>query len=1074
MKRFLLAGLFAGLFLSPDLQAQDPTRDQMRDQLRLLRFPAIHGDTVVFTYASDLWVADRKGGHARRLTSHRGEERRARISPDGSLVAFQAAYDGDPDVYVMPIEGGAPRRLTYDPSPEGIVGWTPDGRIAYSSTGGNFTNRHARLWLIEPTGGLPHETPLLEFTDGSFFPDGRRVAYTRTNTHTRNWRRYRGGNIGKISIYDLKTNAYSELPGGGANSWFPMVVENAIYFASDRNQGTVNLFRHDLSTGKDTQLTKYSDFDIRWPSTDGKSIVYEQDGWLYAYDLASGRNEKLTFEVRSDELAARPQMMKLGRRITGVSLSPNGKRIAVEARGEIFNVAAESGDTRNLTSTPGARERRSRWSPDGKTIGYLSDEDGDVQIYARPAGGGPARKISDHKGMDVRGFVWSPDGRWVTYWTEEMAFYLLNPETRESKPIYRMEYGGATNFDWSPDSRWIAYNTPVRTSFGAIHLYEVATGKSTRVTDGFYDDGNVTFDLTGKYLYFTSARVFKPTTGRFEDSLKVENADGIYLLPLASDQKNPFFPKTGDEEEGKEEKPKDKDGEPPAVRIDFDGLAGRAVALPIPPGEPGVLIGARNGVYHFAAGKLRKFDLDSKEAVTIFEGGPETDIEFNEDRTRFAWFGEGKLNVAEAKPGVKPDAGKVDLAAVETWVDPRAEWRQMFWETWRFERDNFLREDMAGLDWRAVGKHYEQYLAHVSNGSDIRHVLGLMLGELGTSHAYIDPPAGPDEPGADRPASAALLGADYQRDGQWVRFAKIYPGTLTRESLRGPLGEPGLNVKAGDYLLAIDGRPVDAGLHPNSLLINKANRVVTLTVNDQPSREGAREIQVRPVANENNLRYYEWVEENRRKVDRMSGGRIGYIHYPNTAEEGQIEFIRGYWAQSDKDAIILDERFNGGGSPQPMVLPTLARRRQTTVLSRKFRESSEISAINGPKAMLINGYAGSGGDLTPFMFRDAGMGILIGTRTMGALVGIADARVLMDGTEVTAPGYTRFDPETGEWIAENKGIAPDIEVDARPDLVAQGRDPQLEKAVEVLMAELKKNPPAYVVPKLPPVGKSGN
>jgi tricorn protease len=1053
--RILSAALLLGLS-SHLTQAQET---------RLLRYPAIHGDTVIFSYASDLWVADRKGsGPARRLTTHRGDERLARISPDGRLVAFLASYDGDPDLYVMPVEGGAPRRLTYDTYNEGMVGWTPDGRIAYTSAAGSPTARQARLWLVKPTGGLPEETPLAEFSDGSFFPDGKRIAYNRTNVYARNWRRYRGGSAGRIAIYDFAKNTYSELPSGRESSWFPMVIGNAIYYASDRD-GTVNLYRHDLATAKDVQLTKYTEADLRWPSTDGRTIVYENGGWLYAFDVASGREEKLSFEVRGDDLGARPAMMKVSRRMEQFSLSPDGARVAVEARGEVFNVAAESGEARNLTATPGVRERFPRWSPDGKSILYLSDATGEFQICARPAAGGPEKVLSRHQGSGIRGFLPSPDDRWIVYWTEESRMFLLDPKTGEAKPFYKTEYEGPRVLDWSPDSRWIAFIGTGRNAFGSVHLYEVATGRVTRVTDGFYDDSNVTFDLSGKYLYFTSARNFQPTQGRFEESLKVEKADGIYLLPLASDQKNPFFfPKSS--AEGAEEK---KDAKA-AVRIDLDGLGERIVALPVPPGESGELIGTRDGVYHYAGGKLRKFDLKSREMVTIYDG-PEIFTDFDAERRKLAWSepGSGALAVADAKPGLKPGDGKVDLAALEAWVDPRAEWRQMFWETWRFERDNFFRADMAGLDWKAVGKRYEQMLPYAGNGSDLRYILGLMLGELGTSHAYIDPP--PGERGEAPPPSAASLGVDYERDGRFVRFKKIYPGTLTREALRGPLGEPGLNVKAGDYLLEIEGQPVDADVNPNSLLIGKANRIVTLTVNGKASTDGARRIQVRPIANERELRYYEWVEENRRKVDKLSGGRIGYIHYPNTGREGQVEFIRGYWAQTDKDALILDERFNGGGSPQPMVLPTLARRSQTVVVSRKFTGLSEVQAINGPKAMLINGYAGSGGDLTPYMFRDAGMGTLIGTRTMGALVGIADDRDLMDGTNVTAPGYTRFDPKTGDWIAENQGIEPDVEVDARPDLIAGGSDPQLEKAVEVLLEQLRKNPVKTAEPKFP--GKSG-
>jgi tricorn protease len=848
-----------------------------------------------------------------------------------------------------------------------------------------------------------------------------------------------------------------------------MVVGEAVYYVSDRNHGTVNLYRHDLATKKDTQLTSYADFDIKWPSTDGRTIVYERDGYLHAYDIARGRDERLAFDVKGDELSARPHMLKVGRHISALAASPKGNRVAVEARGEIFNVAANGEDVRNLTSTPGVRERLPRWSPDGKTLGYLSDAAGDFQVFARPAAGGEARQLTSHTGPSIRGFEWSPDGKRLAYWTADNRVILLDPETRESKQITRAEYPGGFWFDWSPDGRWIAFVIRGKNGFGSVYLHEAATGATTRVTDGMYDDDNATFDLTGKYLYFTSARSFAPTSGRFEASLKVENADRIYLVPLSRETGNPLFPKGDDEAEpeGRGEKPGDKAEKsgPAPTKIDLEGLAARAVLLPVPAAEPGYLYGAKNGVFHYSQGKLRKFDLASKQTSTIYEGQP-VRLSFNADQSKLAYFADGTLGVWDVKPGVKHGEGKVDTQAVEAWVEPRAEWRQMFWEAWRFEQDNFFREDMWGLDWKAVGKHYEGYLPHVRHRQDLYYVLGLLVGELGTSHAYVDPP--PAEPGAnDRAASASMLGADYERDGRWVRFKRVYPGTLTQEALRGPLGEPGVNVRAGDYLLEIDGRPVDSATHPNSLLINKANRVVTLTVNGRPSVEGARKVRVRPVASETQIRYYEWVEENRRKVEQMSGGRVGYIHYPDTARGGQVEFIRGYYAQTDKDAIILDGRFNSGGTPQPMVLPTLARRWQTVVHGRNWHGGSEVQAINGPKAMLINGYAGSGGDLTPWMFRDMGMGVLVGTRTLGALVGIAEFRELMDGSQISAPGYTRFDPKTGEWIAENKGIAPDIEVDARPDLAAQGRDPQLEAAVAHLLDQLKKSPSKIAPPNLP-------
>lgn len=1076
MKRLLFVALLAAFSVQT-------TRGQ---EMRLLRYPTIRGGAVVFTYAGDLWVGDRKGGAARRLTTHAGEERRARISPDGSLIAFVASYDGNTDLYVMPFGGGPPRRLTFDPNGEGVVGWTPDGRIAYTSTFGSFTTRQTRLWLVDPGGGLPSETPLMEFSDGSFFPDGRRVAYTRVGTHSQNWRRYRGGNFGKIAVYDFASNSYAELPNKGENSWFPMAAGDSVYYVSDRNQGTVNLYRHDLASGKDTQLTRYSDVDIKWPSTDGKTIVYEHDGYLHAYDVASGKDERLSFDVKGDELSARPYMLKVGKAITSLSPSPKGNRVAVEARGEIFDIAADGESVRNLTATPGVREQRPRWSPDGKAIAYMSDAPGDFQVFVHTVSGGKARQLTSHTGKGIRGVNWSPDGKRLAYWTVDQSLFLVDVETGESKQVAKTDNFGSFTFDWSPDGRWVAYILPGKNEFGSVHLYEVATGKVTRVTDGMYDDSDVAFDLSGKYLYFTSARTFAPTAGRYEASLKVENADRVYLLPLSKEQGNPFFPKGDEAEEAPvkleakpeakteaktEAKPEAKSEKPasgpPPVKIDLEGLGARAVALPLPAGATGMLVGASNGVFHYSEGKLRKFDLGSKKTETVYEG-PELRFVFNPDRSRLAYFADGTLGVVDAKPGVKLGDGKVDTQAVEAWVDPGAEWRQMFWEAWRVERDGFFREDLWGLDWKAIGKHYEQYLPHVRHRQDLYYVLGMLIGELGTSHAYVDP--SPAEPGSpDRAASAAMLGADYERDGRWVRFKRVYPGVLTHDAWRGPLGEPGVNVKAGDYLLEIDGRAVGADVHPNSLLINKANRVVTLTVNDRPSLEGARRVRVRPVAGEGQLRYYEWVEGNRLKVEQLSGGRVGYIHYPDTARGGQVEFIRGYYAQTDKDAIILDGRFNSGGSPQPMVLPTLARRWQTVILGRHpFLSGSEMRAVNGPKAMLINGYAGSGGDLTPWMFRDMGLGPLIGTRTMGALVGIAEFRELMDGSQVSAPGYTRFDPKTGEWIAENKGIKPDIEIDARPDLVARGRDPQLEAAVEYLLDQLKKNPQTVSPPRLPP------
>lgn len=1018
---------------------------------RLLRFPAIHENTIVFTYASDLWVGDLKTGSSRRLTSHFAEERRASISPDGKLVAFLASYDGNIDVYVMPLEGGEPKRLTYDSYAESFVGWTPDGKIFYASTAGNFAPGQRRLWTIEPNGGLPVETPLNEFVAGTFFPGGQRIAYNRTDSYAFNWRNYRGGRTGKISIYDLAANKYSELPNAGANSWFPMVVGNSIYFLSDRSQKTVNLYKYDSSANKETQLTRYADFDIKNPSTDGKSIVYERDGYLYLFDIADGKDRKLSFKLQSDNLPVRPYIAKVGGRISYISLLPDASKIAVEARGEIFSVATGNNDAQNLTNTPGIRERRPSWSPDGKTLAYLSDASGEFQIYTQPVAGGAAQQISNHRGLSIRGFEWSPDNKRILYFTENYGFYILDLNTRAAAQIFQTEYGGNVAFDWSPDSNWIAISATGKNGLSSIYLHDLKSNKTARVSGGLYDDYSATFDQTGKYLYFMSAREFQPTSGRFESSLKVEKADRVYLIPLKKDTLNPLTDTDLVSDGNAKSSTSVND-----VQIDFDGFAERAVLLPIPAGNAGALIGTKNGVLQYdgeEGGALRKFDLKSKELQTIYEPTG-VDFAFNPDRTKAAYTGENMLGIFDVKPGIKAGTGKIETNGLEARIVPRDEWKQMFWETWRFERDQFVSADMGGVDWQTLGRHYEQYLPHVNNWGDMSYVLGLLIGELGSSHAYLDsPPA--DSSGA-RPPSAAMLGADFQRNGQWVQFKKIYAGTSALNSYRSPLGEPGINVKPGDYLLEIDGQTVNADTHPNSFLINKAGKVVTLTVNQNPSLEGARKIKVKPVSDELNLRYYEWVEGNRRKVEQLSGGRIGYIHYPNTARDGQNSFIRGFYAQSDKDAIILDGRFNSGGSPQPMVLQTLGRSAPNEIRYRSWVGGTDLPAISGPKVMLTNQYAGSGGDLTPWMFRYYGMGKIIGMRTMGAQTGIQVSRTLMNGGEVTAPGYRRFDRKTGEMIVENKGVEPDITVDNTPDMILLGRDVQLETAVKNLVQQLTK------------------
>lgn len=1040
-----------------------------------MRYPAVHGDTLVFVYAGDLWVAKTDGsGLARRLTSSTGSETRPKISPDGKWVAFTGQYDGNADVYVIPIEGGEPKRLTYEPEADIVSGWTPDGKIAYISTAGSFTNRQPRLWYVSPKGGLPIRTPIGEATEVSFFPDGDTMAYNRFNSYGFNWRRYRGGSQGRISLYKFSTNTYSELPQGREQSYFPMVVKDAIFYISDRNLGTLNLYRYDLNTKKTTQLTQYKDEDIKTPSTDGQNIVFERDGYLYEYAINGGQIKRLAPRVLSENLAARPYLRNLANAITSFSISPSGARLAVEARGELFSVPKQ-GDTRNFTNTSASRERFPSWSPDGKTIAYISDATGDFEVYTQPQLGGTPTQITSGNHLPIDAINWSPDSKKILIVTHSNELWVVDVATKELKRLLKAKYGfGSPEF--SPDSRYIALTNSGANQFAALTIIDVATGEVHRVNDGRYDDKSVTWDSSGKYLYFTSLRTFTPGFGQYEFSLKIENGQRIYVLPLTKDLGNPLT--VPNEEEPDQVAPAATRPMPPSptspgapqVKIDFDGLAERALPLPLPASTYPGLIGAGNGVFYVTPAGIARFDLQSRESVPILSG-PVTGLDMNPSRTKLAYASGPLLGILDVRPGQAVGTGRIDTSAVEAVINPRDEWKQIFWEAWRYTRDNYYDPNMRGMNWKAIGDHYAAFLPYVNHRSDLSYVLGLMIGELGTGHSYVQ---GGDMGPGPTPIPVGNLGADYEVSMGKVRFKKIYRGDNFDETRRGPLGEPGVAVADGEYLLAIDGRPVDAETHPDSLLMDKVGKYVTLTVNTAPTLEGSRKVRVRPIASEGNLRYISWAEDARKYVEQKSGGRIGYMHIPNTSSEGAIEFVRGFYSQTDKDAMIVDERWNGGGYIQPWFVDTLARKMRAGIESRNIGgDTGDAVAIEGPKAMLINGYSGSGGDFFPWMFRQAKLGPLIGSRTWGGLVGITDGAPLVDGGSVTAPEFAIYDRTTGDIIAENTGVSPDIDVDARPDLIAVGQDPQLDAAIKYLMEQLSKLPPKKDRANIPAVAKEG-
>lgn len=1033
------------------------TQAEPGSEPHLLRQPAIFGDTIVYVHAGDLWVTTVNGGPARRLTSHPGLESRPHISPDGKWVAFTGMYDGNQDVYVIPLAGGEPRRLTYEPQPDAVIGWTPDGRIGYASNFGSPSYRTNRLWTVSPKGDLPKPTPIEEITEGSFL-DGDTVIYNRFSMHTANWRHYRGGTQGRVSVYNFKTNAYRELPTNREQNYWPMVAGRTVLYASDKRLDTLNLYQYNLDTNKEVALTQFTDADVRWPSTDGKRVAFERDGQLFVLDLATKAVTPVRPTYAAENLTARPTLRNLNPFITAASVSPSGTRVVVEARGELFSIPTKQGDTRNLTTTSGARERYSVWSPDGKTIAFLREDEDDKRIVLRSSTGADESILTKNLPVGTQSLEWSPDGKYLIVTTRGGGLSIVDVAAKTTKEVQPSGTAGIV-YDVSPDGKWIAYTVTLPSFHQSVRLYKVEDGTQTQVTNGYYNDLSVAFDTNGRFLYLLSERTFNQEAVADGFNMDIQNAARIYALPLRKDEPNPLIPAS--DEEGVDG-PKPPEGN--ETKIDLDGLAGRAIPLPIPAGAFGGIAGSKNGVLVFTGDGIQRFDLGTRTVQPIWSGSFRS-ANLNAKRTHLALVdGNGQVKAFEIHPGVGADEGKIDTSRLSAVIDPRAEWREIFWESWRWYRDYFYDPAMRGLNWREVGDRYAKYLPYVDHRTDLNEVIGRMIAELGTGHSYI---RGGDMGTQIPMVPTGLLGADYRAVNGKIVFGRIYRGDAADEDRLGPLAGLEGQVNEGDTLLAIDGSPVDELNPPSKLLVNKANTIVTLTVSRSGSGADAKQIRVMTTDDESHVRYATWVEDNRQKVLKLSNGRIGYLHVPDTAAPGAAEFARGFRGQTDKDALIVDERNNSGGNLPWFYIERLMRRPIAASQSRLYPDQVVPFGAMGPKVILINQNAGSGGDMFPFLFRAAGLGELIGTRTWGGLVGYSGEDQLVDGGVLNAPDVSFYDPATNKIVAENTGVDPDIEVDNRPDQVKLGRDPQLEKAVEVLMAKLAKLPAKPVRTKVP-------
>ena len=1064
----------------------------------LLQKPAVSQTEVAFVYGGDLWIVGRQGGDARRLTSGVGLETDPIFSPDGKEIAFTGEYDGNLDVYIIPAAGGEPRRLTYHPGPDVAAGWTPDGKAVLFRSDRDSYAGFSRLYTIPVTGGFPKEVPLPQAEEGSFSPDGTHMAYVPySNTRfvpVRNfhiaWKRYRGGTTSPIWIANLVDSHVEKIPRNNSNDYNPLWVGSKIYFLSDRD-GPTTLYVYDLASREVSRVIDNKGLDIRSASAGPDCIAYDQFGKIFLFDLNAGKPQPLDIRVAGDFPSARPHFVKADKKIQKAALSPTGVRAAFEARGEIFTVPAEKGDIRNLTNTPGAAERDPAWSPDGKSVAYLSDESGEYQLHVRPQNG--SGEVKKYALGDAPSFyyepTWSPTGKKIAYTDKRVNVWVLDLATAASTKVDTNTYDDRSlEPAWSPDGRWLAYTKVLKNHLHAIHVYDTETGKKHQLTDAMSDARHPAFDRNGKYLYFTASTDIGPTIGGGEMSaMNRPVSRSVYVVVLAQDQPSPLAPES-DEEKGEEASKKGEDkaadkkdeskagkekkAEKPApVRIDLDGIDQRILALPIPAhnyvglhaGKAGTLFLVEAPMVRSSDGPpqatVHKFDLEKRKTDKFLDGIRGIELSHNGEKVLYR-HGEGWFIAATAQPP-KAGEGALKLEGMEVRVDPAAEWRQMYREVWRIERDFLYDPHAHGLDLKAAEEKYSPYLDRIASRRDLNYLFTEMLGDLSLGHVYI---AGGDVPEVTK-VKGGLLGADYRIENGRYRFARIYAGENWNPQLRAPLTQPGARVKEGEYLLAVNGHEVQPPENVYRFFEGTAGKSVVLKVGPNADGKGAREVTVVPVDDERMLRYRDWIESNRRKVHQMTGGRVAYVHLPDTSVGGLTSFNRYFFAQVDKQAAVIDERFNGGGQLAEYVIHYLSRPLMNYITAR---EGADLvfpgTAIYGPKAMIINEKAGSGGDAMPYYFRQQKVGPLIGTRTWGGLVGIGGYPTLLDGGMVTAPHMAIWFP-SGQWEVENHGVAPDIEVEFDPQAWRAGHDPQLEKAVAVVLEELEKNP--RVTPKRP-------
>ena len=1048
----------------------------------MLRFPTLHSGKVVFGYAGDLYTVGSTGGVARRLTSDVGYEMFPRFSPDGKWLAFTAQYDGNTEVYVMPADGGEPKRLTWTATlerdevsdrmgPNNIVmGWRDAETIVFRTRARQFNPFKGELWQVKVGGGSPEVLPVSRGGWCSFSPDGTQMIYNRMFREFRTWKRYRGGQADDLWFHDFKSGEARQLTQDPAQDLFPMWQGQQVYYVSERDTNRqANLWVQDVAGGTARQVTSFTDFAVKFPSKGDTGIVFENGGWIHRYDFGSGKVEKLAIEIREDLAVGRGTIKDVSKETTGYAVSPEGNRMVIGARGDLFTVPAKNGPTRNLTQTPGVHERDPDWSPDGRWIAYISDQSGEDEVWIRPQdGAGDARQLTRGGDTYKYGVDWSPDSSKIAWSDKKNRLSFVEVTNAAVTQVVQATWE-IRSFAWAPDSQWLAFVQPEDRRFPNIQLYSVASKESFPVTDGWFDVGGPEFSSDGKYLFFTSERSFNPTYGSTEWNHVYNDMERIYLVTLARDTKSPFAPKSdeakvvaesaaGDAADGKkkDDKKEEKKDEKKkvVVKVDREGLAGRIAVLPPAASSYGGLTSAGDRLYYSRKGKLHVYDLEKDKETEI---GDVEGYALTADGKKMLVRSGGGFAIVDA-PTAKLDAGdkRLSLADLKVTLDRPAEWTQMFNESWRQMRDFFFDPNLHQVDWPAMRQRYLPLVAHVRHRADLTYIIGEMIGELNAGHAYV---GGGDMPKAER-VPMGLLGAQFERHASGAyRVKRILPGQNWDAKYRSPLTEIGVNVKVGDYILAVNGRPLSDLPDIQAALVGLAGKQVRLRVNSEPKTEGSREETVIPTADEHSLYYLDWVLGNIAAVEKASGGKVGYVHVPDMGVPGLNEFAKFYYPQLHKEALIVDCRGNGGGNVSPMIIERLRREPAMYTVARNGSVNVDPAGqVLGPKVLLLDQFSASDGDIVGYRFRKHQLGPIIGQRSWGGVVGIRGSLPFLDGGILNRPEFSRFDLEAREWIMEGVGVEPDITVVNNPADEFAGKDDQLTRAIEEIRKRMAAQP----------------